>query len=161
VIWFLFLSLAFANESSDIEAGRTFSGDAEKLMQHLSDMETVSQIFPERCVRNWSGSGQGLGSKFELIYTMGMWKRKLRGTVTRANVQQGVEWDHEGKRGFVTRWTLESGEETSTLRVKTWIAPPPWPFKRHYFRRIKPMWELCYRQALDAVTELSTSAGMD
>ena len=33
----------------------------------VSDMERVGQVFPERCIRNWSGSGQGVGARFELV----------------------------------------------------------------------------------------------
>lgn len=128
-------------------------------VQLLSDVERLSDILPSQCVRNLSGSGRSIGARFGITYTMGWWKRSLEATVTRANVEQGVEWDHHGNRGFVTRWTFKSDESTGQLAVKTWIQSPPWPFKRMYFKRIKPKWELCYRQALDNVVTLVESDG--
>lgn len=142
-------SLSLAQETSDIEASRPFSGDAASIVQRLSNPEQFALVLPEDCARKWSSDGVGIGSRFQVTYTMGWWKRRLEATVTRANTEQGVEWDHHGNKGFITRWTFDEG----TIRVKTWIQAPPWPFKRAYFKRIKPRWELCYRRALDTLVE--------
>ena len=153
MIWLFWVALGVAQESSDIEATRAFSGDAAAVMQVLSDVERLPALFPPTCTRKWDGKGAGIGSRFEVTYTMGWWKRRLEATVTRVDSHQGVEWEHHGRKGFITRWTVEPSEEGGLIRVKTWMQPPPWPFKRTYYRRIKPKWELCYRQALDVLVQ--------
>jgi len=149
----LCLALGIASDQSDVHAEIPFNGDAGEVVRLLSDVPRLREILPEDCARKWVGSGTGVGSSFEVTYTMGWWKRRLEATITRADARQGVEWDHHGNRGFVTRWTVTGNENGSVLGVTTWIHPPPWPFKRTYYKRIKPRWELCYRQALDYVVD--------
>ena len=153
ILWSLILGLALAQGSSDIEAARPFDGDREALVALLSDVDQLPTVFPETCTRNWEGNGKGVGSTFEVTYSIGWWKRRLQGTVTRADVRQGIEWEHHGNRGFITRWFVEPSDNGDQLKVKTWIQAPPWPFKKTYYKRIKPRWELCYRRALDVVAE--------
>jgi hypothetical protein len=148
-VWWFFVALSLAEEPSNIEASRSFSGDPVVVMEWISDAERLSSLLPRHCARKWSAEGKGVGARFDLTYTMGMWRRRLSATVTRSSVAEGVDWDHHGDRGFITRWTVSDGE----IGVTTWIAPPPWPFKRVYYRKIKPKWTLCYRLALDRLAE--------
>ena len=151
ILWGVLLGIALAQDKSDIEASRPFSGDKQALVELLSDVDQLSTLLPENCARKWEGEGAGVGATFEVTYSMGWWKRRLQAKITRVDAQQGVEWDHQGNRGFITRWFVEQTEGGEQLRVKTWIQEPPWPFKKTYYKRIKPRWELCYRRTLDVV----------
>jgi len=148
----LVMSLAFADEPSNIEAIRPFDGDMSVVVEVLSDPEKMAELLPERCGRVVSANeGRGKGASFRIVYTMALWKRRLDADVTRATVEQGIEWDHQGNRGFITRWRQAEVDGMPSLVVTTWMNPPPWPFKRYYFKTIKPRWELCYRQMLDGL----------
>lgn len=148
----LFLvALAFGEEPSNIEASRMFEGDIARVVQVLSDPEQIAQRLPARCGRVLSTDGRGKDASFRIVYTMAWWKRRLDADVTRANTDEGVEWDHRGNRGFITRWRIVDEGDQQRLVVTTWMNPPPWPFKKYYFKTIKPRWELCYREMLDGL----------
>ena len=150
VVW-LWSLVAFADGPSNIEASRPFDGDFASVVRVLSDPEQVAARLPARCGRVLSTEGRGLEASFRIVYTMAWWRRTLDADVTRASVDQGVEWDHQGNRGFITRWRTASDDDQTNLVVTTWMNPPPWPFKKYYFKTIKPRWELCYREMLDSL----------
>ncbi len=155
-MWLLLCGLVFAggkynDVNSDVVVERDLPQSQEELFALFSDFPAMSKVFPADCVEQW-GFGvpsKGMGATTIMTYHMGPMKRRLTAKVIKANEHYHVEWDHEGKKGFVTQFVLSEGAGGKThVKLGTYVAMPPWPFKPVYFKKVKPAWEDCYDRAL-------------
>ena len=154
-MWMLLVGLAMAGKwddvDSDVVVERDLPQTQAELFETLIDFPAMSKVLPSDCVEEW-GFGvpsKGVGATTRLTYHMGAMKRRLTGSVKKAEEHYVVEWDHAGKKGFVTQFVLSEAQGGgSHLKMGTYISPPPWPFKPLYFNKIRPEWQDCYERAL-------------
>lgn len=154
-MWLLLAGLAFAGKFDGAETDIIVEGDVAKSQQELFDtfvdFPAMSKVFPADCVEDW-GFGvpsAGIGATTVVTYHMGPMKRRLTGHVSKAEEHYVVEWDHDSKKGFVTQFVLKENDDGTThVKLGSYVAAPPWPFKPVYFNKVKPAWESCYRQAM-------------
>ncbi len=157
MLWLLFVTVATAANpkpwdgmSSDIVIERDIPVSVDVLVPKLSDLKFAEEIFPEDCVYEWAHgtTSAGLGGLARVTYHMGNMKRRLTAKVTRVE-NHVVEYDHDGKKGFITQWRLTADGPSTKVSLGTYINAPPWPFRPMYFKKIHPKWTNCYERAMD------------
>jgi len=143
--------------TSDVIAERTVQASPDAVYAVLADTERMSELAPERCMRKWEVSPDG--ETFEVVYLVELWRRKLQARVVPAEPGRRLEWDHLGKKGFVSRFTVQASEQegATDLRLVTYIRPPGWPLNRYYHRKIRPGWAECYDTFLQAIATQAES----
>lgn len=154
-MWWLLMGLAMAGKykdlNSDVIVERDIPKAQEALFTAVQDFPAMSKVFPAECVEEW-GFGvpsAGPGATTVLTYHLGAWKRRLTATVTKAQPSYHVEWDHAGKKGFITQWVFSEGSNGTThVKLGTYIKAPPWPFRPAYYEKVRPLWLDCYDKAL-------------
>lgn len=155
MLWLLLtLTTALASRwddhPSDVIVERTIEAPAESIFDAVSQFRYLSELFPEHCVEDWA---IGSPSTARLTYHMGPMRRRLTAKVTRAESGRLVEIDHEGDKGFVTQFRFEPRGDATHVTLATWIHPPPRPFRRVYFKRVRPAWLTCYSEALEELAD--------
>lgn len=154
----LWLAAAFAAEDGNIKVEGDVAAPPAIVEQTVSDLTALQQVFPAHCVQDWVMGPQtkGVGATTRMTYRMGPLRRRLDAKVTRAK-DGYVDLDHAGNKGFVTRWTATpNAQGGSHVVLETHINLPPWPFKRVYLNKIRPIWRECWTvslQNLDQVTK--------
>jgi len=93
------------------------------------------------------------GGAFDVTYTVGFMNRQLSGSVRSAIPGQVVDWDHEGERGFITRWKIEPEGEGARVTLTTYLNQPPFPVRRYFYNRVQPNWTVCHQDALQGLAE--------
>jgi hypothetical protein len=161
-MWLLVLtSLSLSVEpapDADVVVTRLVSAPLAAVREHLGRPSRFEFSVPTECIRKVEPVGaviEGVGAAFDVTYLMEGWRRKLRARVSVAEARR-IEWDHEGNRGFITRFSLTEAEGGTSVTAHTFLNAPPRPFQRYYFRRVQPAWKACYERFLDNV---ATSAG--
>ena len=85
-------------------------------------------------------------------------RRNLKGQLTRAEARQDgvyfVELDHQGPKGFVTRFKLSPQGDGTGVEMTTYINQPPWPFRGVYFKKILPAWQQCHADTIKTLDAL-------
>lgn len=157
MIWllcFVWASAAEPEDVADIETKIAVERPAE-LVLLTADIGVMEQAFPEHCALKWEKAVQssGLGARFKVTYKAALMRRRLSATVSQVTPDM-VEWEHHGRKGFFTRWSVDETGVAPAIHVKTWMNPPPWPLKRYYMKRIKPAWEACYMEALNGLIRI-------
>lgn len=155
MLWLLLTTMTvlagrWDDHPSDVIVHRTIEASPERTFRAVSQFPYVTQLFPERCIEDLA---VGSPSTARLTYHMGPMRRRLTAKVTRAEVGRLVEIDHEGDKGFVTQFRFEPRGESTHVTLATWIHPPPWPFRRIYFERVRPAWITCYVEALEELAD--------
>ena len=144
MLWLLIANLAVAGnpkpwdgQSPDIVIERQLPVSADVLVPKLADFEFAEAIFPEDCMQDWSHgtTTRGMGAITRVTYHMGSMKRRLTAKVSRVE-NHVVEYDHEGKKGFITQWRLKPVDGGTELSLGTYLNPPPWPFRPVFFNKI-------------------------
>ena len=87
-----------------------------------------------------------------MVYLFEAFRRSHDVLVTSVNDRR-VEWDHQGNRGWVTRFKLKEREGGVELTVHTYLDAPPWPFRAYFENRVHPAWQLCYEKLIDGLIE--------
>lgn len=155
-LW-LTTSLAAAQDSpnpDDVFADRILEAPVSRVFEELQAPSRIAQLFPGDCATDWSFSGpeEGLGARLSTTYHAGAMHRDLEGMLTRSEAEWIVELHYEGLRGFTTHFLIEpavTGEdETTKVRIISYLGPPPWPFKGHFYKKVKPAWQDCYERVL-------------
>ncbi len=144
--------------SADIVAEATVPATPEAMTAVLSDLARVGTLLPRECVGAWvvGSPPSGQGATATVRYDMAAMHRKLAMTVSRVEADDSraiVDWDHAGNKGFITRWTITATDTGSTVKLASPLNPPPWPFTKYYFDTVKPEWEGCQLQFIEAVAK--------
>lgn len=142
--------------SADIVTEVVVAPGPEALAAVLTDLARFQKALPADCVSRFEPgpSTSGKGASARLRYDMGAMHRTLTFTISRLEVTPTrtiVDFDHATDRGFVTRWVLEPGEAGTTVRVRTALNPPPWPFTAYYFKGVHPEWTSCQARFVEGV----------
>jgi hypothetical protein len=109
----------------------------------------------------------GEGATAAVRYDIGLMHRSLALTVSRIVPGRYVDWDHPGRKGFVTRFTVAplegapaeggpaDGAAAPATRVtmQSYFTGPQWPLRRYYHRVMKPEWEACQARTLAALDQ--------
>jgi hypothetical protein len=135
---------------ADVVAKTVVPASAEVVYDWLLDVKNFHLAAPNGCVSDWEFGSvtRGVGASVQLTYHAANMHRRLTATMSRAEAPRLVELDHAGRKGFVTRWTLESVGDGTSVEMHTWINPPPWPFRKYYFHMVRPAWVACQEQTL-------------
>lgn len=155
MLWMLLTTLAafggrWDDHPTDIVVDRTIEASAEELSLAVAQFGHLAGLFPEKCVEDWAIASPSVA---RMTYRMGPMKRRLTGRIARFERGRMLEIDHEGNKGFITRFLFEPRGEATRVQLVTYIHPPPRPFRGVYFKRVKPAWVQCYAEALDELAD--------
>jgi hypothetical protein len=143
---------------SDVVAEGVVSAPRQVVYDHVLDLENFASLMAESCVKKWAwgASTSGLGAMARVTYVPSIMHRRLTLSITRADEPRVIDYDHEGNRGFVTRWTFEESGGATSVKLTTYVTAPGWPFLEIYHLKVKPAWTRCY---VDAIEQLNAAVG--
>ncbi|NOY26736.1 MAG: SRPBCC family protein [Oligoflexia bacterium] len=138
-----------ADTNADVVATYHIAVSPQAITDHVSDLR-VQESLLSGCTRNWiQGSlSVGVGASAQLVYRVGLWRRKLTATITEVKDGQRIIVDHAGDKGFYTTWTVTPTDGGADVELRTLMELPPRPFQHYYMQHIQPEWQSCYAQAL-------------
>ncbi len=149
----LFIAPTWATDPSvdpDVSVRRVVAVDRAILAERLRSTRHWERLLGA-CTKDWEHGPADEGPA-EVTYRVMSFRRRLQARVVERDPQHVIELDHAGPKGFVTRVLLEPEPGGSTaVTLITYLNPPGWPFRSYYFDTVKPAWEACYEQALDAL----------
>lgn len=155
------VGVAFGNpwegRVADVSSTRGIPAPADAVYAQLVDFEALQQVFPADCATEWAVGPEhaGVGARAVVTYRMASLKRRLTATLSKAEPDRVVDLDHEGKKGFVTRFELAPAANGTRVTLTTFLNQPPWPFRGVFFNRVRPAWIDCWDRALIALEERS------
>ena len=137
------------DHDGDVVASFHLSAAPDAVITAVSDLHRQESLLAG-CTRKWEhGSvGVGVGASAQLVYKVGLWRRKLVGTVTEVSPGRRVVVDHAGNKGFVTTWTATQADGGTDLELRTLLNLPPKPWRKLYVNRVQGEWQACYAEAL-------------
>lgn len=144
----------WASHNADVRAEGIVRGTPSAVFTFLSDLRNLQRVLPADCVGKWEHgvTSVGLGATAVVRYDLGMMHRTLTMTLSRAEPERFLDFDHPGDRGFITRWTLTPDGDTATrVTVLTPLNPPPRLVQGYYFQTVQPEWKGCYDRALSTL----------
>jgi hypothetical protein len=144
--------------TADVEAALVIPAPMERIFNHLLDLGNLRSLFPPDCVGSWEMGDRTFGEGASAIvrYDMAGMHRRLAMTLTHAVSATQVDFDHLGKRGFITRWTLAPEGEATRVKVRTPLNPPPRPLRGYFYTSVQPEWQTCYARTLaNLATEMA------
>lgn len=160
--WWIGLALAgrWDGHPSDIEAQAVIDAPPEQLYEVLVDLRSLEALLPDHCATDFVYGERtvGEGATVRLTYHADVLHRRLDATLTRAEEPRLVDVDHAGNKGFVTRFVLAPEADGTRVTMTSFLNPPPWPFRRVFYTRVRPAWTQCY---LDALAELQAVVATD
>ena len=156
-LW-MWVAVAFGGtwdgKSGDVVAQRDIAVAPEILFPLTADLAVFQLIFPADCATDWilGATSSGSGARATVRYDIAGVRRKLSAVITVATASRLVDIDHEGKKGFITRFELVPNVAGGThVTMSTFLNPPPKPFQGIYFKKVQPAWNICQVKALDAL----------
>ncbi len=168
----LLVSVALAGKwdgrPTDVVAERVVAVPANEVTTVLADLSRMARLIPADCIGTWEVGQRtsGEGATAMVRYDIGLMHRSLALTVSRVMPGRYVDWDHPGRRGFVTRYaldTLAAATETEPVRTRvtttSYFSGPPWPLKRYYHTVMMPEWQSCQARTLEALEASLVSSG--
>jgi len=154
-VWILMAGLALAGNKYEgrdpnIEVQRDLAISAEAAYEHLTNLVNVARIYPGGCSTGWevTPASSHNSARFRVNYRIGLMRRKLGGSMSKATPSELIVLDHEGNKGFKTKFFIEAREGGSTIKMVTALLPPPWPTRGYFFKKLQPMWQDCQTQTL-------------
>ncbi|MBN2797931.1 MAG: SRPBCC family protein [Deltaproteobacteria bacterium] len=154
MIWIALIGAALAGRwdeaNADVSAWREIPAPADAIYRTLSDLHALEGLFPPSCAQDWAHGEitEGIGASASVTYRWDVVRRRLHMTLTQAERDRWIDLDHEGPKGFVTRFAIEGQGASSKVEVTSYINPPPWPLQGRYFLTIQPIWTNCYVELL-------------
>ena len=146
-------------EDPDIRVERVIAASPARLLEVLSDLEQVRELWPEDCVGVWTAgrTSKGKGAMASVRYDIAAMHRSLEMEITNIAVNY-IDHDHSGKKGFTTRYVFTGvggavGDAVGATKVemRTPLYAPKWPLTGYYFRVVKPEWARCQTAVLEAL----------
>src|SRR5687768_10268699 len=110
-LW-LWIGVALAGKwdgkESNVVATREVTAPAEAVFAIVQDLAALREIYPESCADEWvlGAKTAGVDARATIRYDFSAVRRRLPAVVRVADSPRVVDIDHEGKRGFVTRFQL-------------------------------------------------------
>lgn len=157
--WFLAAVAAQAAPvtGGDVFAERTVAAPAAQVYAAVSSLDALARFIDPACATEWSAVATGPDglAATEVTWHLGLLHPRLSVVVDRSEAPRWIDYDHRGKRGFITRFTVEPvGEESARVSIHTFIDPPKWPLRRTYDTRVRPSWTACYVDSLERLAGL-------
>ncbi len=154
--WWVAAAIAgnpYQDRSADVVASLRIDTPADRVTRALSDLPRVAGLFGEGCLVKWQVGipESGPGARARVTYTPHLMQRRLTLVVGEVRPGTRVVWEHEGKGGFETWWTVEAVPGGSVVSVEVPLEAPGWPLRRLYFEDIHPAWTDCYARAIRAL----------
>ncbi len=144
------------DHNADIVSEVTVGAPPATVFAWVSDLRNQEAVLGD-CTRKWSHAEKnvGIGASAQLVYKVGMFRRKLVGTISKTDPDRRVLVDHAGNKGFITTWTLTPAQDGASTRVelRTLLNLPGKPWRGYYVNKVQPAWEACYEAALLRVDE--------
>lgn len=137
----------YADRTSDVSAQRVIDAPPEALSAALRSTTALAAILPESCTVDWE-HGVAPEGPARVTTQILAFKRRLTARITAADDQR-VDLDHEGNKGFITRFLFEEAEGGTRVVLTTFLNPPGWPLRKYYFESVQPAWTACHVEALD------------
>jgi len=142
----------WADANADIVAERLLPAPAATIADKLDSTEDIAAILPTECTVDWLHTDP-LGPA-RVTYQIKSFKRRLTAKLSIPRPKRVIELDHEGKKGFVTRFLLtEVPDEGTRVQLTTFLNGPGWPLRKYYYETVQPQWVACYEQALITLEE--------
>jgi hypothetical protein len=143
----------WAGKNADVVAVRVFPVEAPVLYERLLDVEAFRAMLPADCAADWDlgEPKKGIGAHGSVRYDIGGMHRHLDFVLNKAQAPREIDFEHMGRKGFVTRMALRPVEGGTELELHTYLEPPHWPFAGYFFRKVQPAWVDCYERALQNV----------
>lgn len=145
----LFAAALAQEPVGDVSVQRNLSGDRATLAARLTSTQDLERLFPADCMVDWEHGAAATGP-VRITYKIFSFRRRLTARWSTVQPERVFELDHEGSKGFVTRFVLQDGEapDTTDVTLTTYLNPPGWPFRKYYAETVHPAWTTCYEQAL-------------
>ncbi|MEZ4319278.1 MAG: SRPBCC family protein [Myxococcota bacterium] len=142
----------WADKNADVAVERTIPASPAALAALVHTTQDIAALMPEACVVDWEHTEpQGPA---RVTYQIKSFKRRLTARLTVPEPNRRIELDHEGKKGFVTRFLFtEVPNQGTRVQLTTFLNAPPWPLRKYYFEAVRPDWVVCYEQALTALED--------
>lgn len=140
--------------ASDVVATREIAAAPEAVFPIVQDLAALRDVYPESCVDEWvlGAKTAGVDARATIRYDFSAVRRRLPAVVRKADSPRVVDIEHEGKRGFTTRFELTpSASGGTTVEMTSFLSPPPKPFQGKYFKLVQPAWIACQVQVLDGL----------
>jgi len=139
--------------SGDVVASKVVTLPADQIYARLLDLHNLEASLD--CTRKWQYGDKtsDVGASATLVYRIDSFRRKLTMTLSKADPDKKVSFDHAGNKGFVTVWTLSPEEAGTRVEVHSYLNLPPRPFQKIYTRRIQPDWAACQERAIERITK--------
>lgn len=147
---------------ADVTVSRVVPAPREAVHALLADWHGFEAVMPATCASEWEipANSGGVGARSRARYTIGPMKRRLVGLYTKNTPGLVLETELEGKKGWFLQVTYADAEGGTLVTWNTPLTPTTkWPVAGLFHKKVKPAWEQCYREALDAVAAKVSAAG--
>ncbi len=155
----LFCGLALAGKwdgkPSDVVASQTIQAPPSAVYGVITNLDALGEAWADECISEWVVSG----SRVTVKYAIGVFKRRVPAVLANLVPDRSVDLEHEGRRGFTTRWKLEPAGDGTLVTMTTFLSAPPWPVTGTYFTTVKPEWEACQADVLAGIAAISAGGG--
>lgn len=150
-MWFGIIGVGLAaspwvGANADVSAQRVVAAPPDALVAQVDTTQELAALFPDGCVVDWEHGVDARGPA-RVTYQIKSFRRRLTGRVTVVEPKR-VELDHDGARGFVTRFLFVEKPEGTEVTLTTFLNPPGWPLRKYYFEVVRPDWLHCWNEAL-------------
>lgn len=144
---------AWRDAPSDVITEVTTTRLPAELASRLVDLRSLSALYPSDCTVEWvtGGATSGPEARARVSYRIAGWHRRLTVRYATVEPERVVQIDHEGNKGFVTQWSFTVVDGLTHVTMGTYVAAPPWPFRRYYVFQVQPAWGECQRRTLEAL----------
>jgi hypothetical protein len=144
---------AWRDAPSDVLAQVVTTRSPAELSERLVDLRRLAALYPADCTAEWvhGAASEGPSASARVTYRIAGWRRRLTVRYATIEPERVVQIDHEGKKGFVTQWVFDVVDGKTTASMGTYVAAPPWPFRRFYVFRVQPAWVDCQRRTLETL----------
>ena len=136
--------------SADIHASRAIPALPEQVFDILGQTDRLQGLFPSDCARwNEKFDRSTVGGNAGVVYRAAGMRRRLEAIIDRVDPPSKLDLKHAGSKGFITRFDVAlEAPGLTRVTLTTYLNPPPKPFQKYFFRRVKPAWEGCHERTL-------------
>jgi len=146
----------WADRNADVSATATVHAPPAVIRKVLTDPHVLEHLYPSSCATDYDyDEPKDPKATVCLIYTAGPMHRRLDAMAPEGKGPTVVQVEHLGNKGFVTRWTLTPEDDATEVQMSTYLQPPPWPFRRIFYTRVRPAWVQCHVEALQQLENLA------
>ena len=150
-MWAIWAALGWAENPYDgwdtnVVSERVIPSPEQHLFDQIANLQQVEALFPGGCTQDWVHGARSTerGASARVTYRAAAWRRRLTIVLADARPPRLLDYEHQGDRGFVTRFLLEAVDGGTRVTMTSYVAGPPWPFRRYYVDHVQPAWRDCH-----------------